>query len=149
MATTSETSTKTGQVGTFTRVMRILFIIFAWLFALCVLVQVFLAGMGVFDSATWFSVHVAFAHDFEFIPLLLLILALLGRFSRSIPLFSLLLIVQFALQYAFVQLSGSLGVLFLAAFHPVNAVIMFWVAQHVARRAMTYTFVGKKQTARE
>jgi len=145
MSTTSATQTSTFQVGAFTRVMRVLYIISAWLFALCILIQVFLAGMGVFDSATWFSVHVTFAHYFEFIAVLLLILALLGRFPRAIPLLSLLLIVQFALQYAFVQLSGQLGVIFLAAFHPVNAVVMFWVTQHVARRAMAYVSSAKKQ----
>ncbi|HEY3993869.1 MAG TPA: DUF6220 domain-containing protein [Ktedonobacteraceae bacterium] len=145
MSTTTATQTNTLRAGTFTRVMRILYIVSAWLFALCILIQVFLAGMGVFDSATWFSVHVAFAHNFEYIAVLLLILSLLGRFPRAIPLLSLLLIVQFALQYAFVQLSGQLGVLFLAAFHPVNAVVMFWVTQHVARRAMTYIASTKKQ----
>src|SRR5258708_34832173 len=77
--------------------------------------------------------------------LMLMILALLGRFPRVIPLFSLLLIVQFVLQYAFVRMSGQLGLFFIAAFHPVNAVVMFWVTQHVARRAMTYVASTKKQ----
>lgn len=144
MSTTTATQANTLQAGTFTRVMRILYIISAWLFALCILIQVFLAGLGVFDSATFFSAHIAFAHNFQYIAILLLILALLGRFPRAIPLFSLLLIVQFVLQYAFVRMSGQLGLLFIAAFHPVNAVVMFWVTQHVARRAMTYVASTKK-----
>jgi Family of unknown function (DUF6220) len=145
MSTTPTTQTTTFQVGAFTRVMRVLYIISAWLFALCILIQVFLAGLGVFGSATWFNVHVEFAHGFEYLTVLLLILALLGRFPRAIPLLSLLLIVQFALQYAFVNLSSQFSLLFIAAFHPVNAVVMFWVTQHVARRAMTYVSSAKRQ----
>ena len=126
------------QPGSFARAMRVLYIVFAWLFALCILIQVFLAGLGVFVSGTWFSTHMEFAHFFEGLPLFMLIVALLGRLPRSFPLLSLLLIVQFALQYAFVELAGSLNVAFLAAFHPVNAIVMFWVTVYVARRATAY-----------
>src|SRR5690349_18036952 len=112
--TAQATRIASAQPGAFTRVMRVLFIVFAWLFALCILIQVFLAGLDVFVSGTWFSAHMEFAHYFEGLPLLMLIVALLGRLPRSFPLFSLLLIVQFALQYAFVELAGSLNVAFIA-----------------------------------
>jgi len=52
MSTTTSTTTVPGQqkqVGTFTRVMRVLYVVFAWLLALCILIQVFLAGV----LATW------------------------------------------------------------------------------------------------
>jgi hypothetical protein len=131
----SVTQTVSHHPTIFVRAMRVLYVILAWLFALCILIQVFLAGLSIFESPGLISLHIAFAHTFEFIPILLLITALLGRFPRSIPLFSLLLILQFALQYAFVQLSGQFSEPFVAAFHPVNAVVMFWVTLYVARRS--------------
>lgn len=136
----SATTTTSPQIGSFTRVMRVLYIIFAWLFAICILIQVFLAGLNIFSPSatiTW-SLHISFAHYIEYIPILLIILALLGRFPRSLPLFSLLLLVQFVLQYAFIRVAPTVNVLALAAFHPVNAVVMFWVSIHVARRAGAY-----------
>ena len=122
------------QLGTFIFTARVLYIILAWLLALCILVQVFLAGLSIFVSPVLISLHVSFVHFFEGLPLLLLICALCGRLPRSISLLSLLLIVQIALQYAFIRLSGQLGRAAIAACQPVNAVSMFWVTLYVARR---------------
>lgn len=125
------------QIGSFARVMRVLFIAFAWLFVLGILVQVFLAGLNIFapsPSITW-NLHVNFAHFIEFIPLLLILFALLGRFPRAMWLLSLLLMVQFILQYAFIKLPPQINILALSALHPVNALVMFWVSIHVAWRA--------------
>lgn len=132
----SATQTASHRSIIFTRTMRILYVIFSWLFALFILIQVFLAGLSIFDSPGLISLHITFAHTFEYIPVLLFILALCGRFPRSIPLLSLLLIVQFALQYAFIRLSGQFSEPVIAAFHPVNAVVMFWVTLYVVRRSM-------------
>jgi len=46
-----------------------------------------------------------------------------------------LLFIQYEVQVALIELAGSLRWPVLAAFHPVNAVIMFWVAVTVARQA--------------
>jgi hypothetical protein len=46
-----------------------------------------------------------------------------------------LLFIQYELQVAFIELAGSLHWPVLAAFHPVNAVIMFWVSVTMARQA--------------
>ncbi len=136
----SAPQTTRSQVSSFQKTMRSLYVVLAWLFALCILIQVFLAGLSIFTSPTFWMTHVNFAHFFEYIPFFLLILALLGRLPRAITLLSLLLIVQFALQYAFIQSAGSLGIAAIAAFHPVNAVVMFWVALYVARRATPHAF---------
>ncbi|HEY0756919.1 MAG TPA: DUF6220 domain-containing protein [Ktedonobacteraceae bacterium] len=135
----------TARPGSFVRAMRGAYIGVSWLFALCLLVQFFLAGLGVFAGPEWFGVHAIFAFFFEFLTIIMLALALLGRFPRSIPLFSLLLIGQFFLQYTFIELGRSLNVIFIAAFHPVNAAIMLWVTIYVARRAMAIVAASKKQ----
>ncbi len=132
--------TTTSQIGSFKKTMRTLYVVLAWLFALCILIQVFLAGLSIFSSATYWRSHISFAHLFEYLPFFLFLLALLGRLPRAITLLSLLLVVQFALQYAFIESAGSLGIAVLAAFHPVNPIIMFWIALYIARRASAHTF---------
>jgi len=122
------------QVGTFTRVMRVLYVIFAWALALCLLIQVFLAGLGIFGSPSLLTLHTTFIHYFEFLPILLIILALLGRTRHALVWLSLLLQVQIELQYFFAHFPVSV----VAALHPVNAVIMFWITIHVARRGMKF-----------
>lgn len=101
------------------------------LFALCVLVQVYVAGMAVFvDPANW-SLHATFVHVFE--PLLVpaFVFGLLGRLPRLLKAAPVGLFVLVSVQYATAHLFGSL----VAAIHPVNAVFILGVAAVAARRA--------------
>lgn len=139
----STTSTVAGpaqhkQVGTFTRVMRVLYVVLAWVLALCLLIQVFLAGLGIFGSPALLSLHTTFVHFFEFLPILLIILALLGRTRHALVWWSLLLQVQIELQYFFAHFPVAV----VAALHPVNAVLMFWITIHLARRGRQFLQQG-------
>jgi hypothetical protein len=141
MSTTTSTTTvptSPKQVGTFTRVMRVLYVVVAWLLALCLLIQVFLAGLAIFGSPSLLTLHTTFIHYFEFLPFLLIILALLGRTRHALVWLSLLLQVQIEIQYFFAHAPASV----VAALHPVNAVIMFWITIHVARRGMAFVKQG-------
>ena len=141
MATTTSTTTgpvQQKQVGTFTRVMRVLYVVLAWVLALCILIQVFLAGLGIFGSPALLTLHTTFVHYFEFLPILLIILALLGRTRHALVWWSLLLQVQIELQYFFAHAPVSV----VAALHPVNAVVMFWITIQVARRSMKFVKQG-------
>lgn len=138
MATTSVID---KPIGSFAHITRVLFIIFAYLLALCILIQVFLAGLSIFSSPTYWAFHKTFVVYFEFLPLLLMILALLGRTRHALVWFSLLLQAQIVLQYVFVYLPISV----VAALHPVNAVIMFWLTIYVARLAMRLLKQGEYQ----
>jgi mercuric ion transport protein len=141
MSTTTSTTTVPAphkQVGTFTRVMRVLYVVFAWVLALCLLIQVFLAGLGIFGSPSLLSLHTTFIHYFEFLPLLLILLALMGRTRHALVWWSLLLQVQIELQYFFAHAPVSV----VAALHPVNAVLMFWITIHVARRGRQFLKQG-------
>jgi hypothetical protein len=108
----------------------------AWLFAICVAAQVFLAGMAVFNGPAWWSDHVTFIHLFEYVPLLMLLAAFLGKMPARIKWLSLLAFGLVALQYAFVAL-GSSSLPALAALHPVNALVIFWLAIRLAKGATT------------
>ena len=96
----------------------------AGVFTLCVLVQVYIAGMAVFvDPSNW-SLHATFVHVFEPLLVPMFICALLGRLSRLLKLAPVALFLLVSVQYATAILFGSM----VAAFHPVNAVVILLVA---------------------
>jgi len=100
----------------------------AYLFAVAIGVQVFLAGMSVFVGATWWLRHVLFGHIFGTFTVLLILLAFAARFPRRLLLLSALPLVLYMLQYGFITWAGPLGLTALSALHPVNALALFWVA---------------------
>jgi uncharacterized protein DUF6220 len=112
-----------------------------WLFVACCIVQVFLAGLGVFDDPAQFEAHRNFGYTFGFLVLVILIAAILGRLGRWQVGLGALLIVLFALQSVFVAFRESAPTI--AALHPVNgffiigiAILSGWTAW-TARRAVS------------
>lgn len=113
--------------------LRIAFVAVAWLFVACVVIQVFLAGLGVFAGAANFNLHRDFGYTFGWLTVVMLVLALAGRLGRRWIGLSALLLVLFAMQSVFVAFRADLPAA--AALHPVNALAIFYVAQLVARGA--------------
>lgn len=101
------------------------FVAVAWVFVACVVVQIYLAGLGVFDSPTAFITHRDFGYLFGILTLVLVVLAVLGRLPRLILGASILLLVLFALQSLFIALRDAPN---LAALHPVNGFAILLVA---------------------
>jgi mercuric ion transport protein len=122
------------------RVARLAYRWTAWLFVACVIVQFFLAGLGVFAGATNFSLHRDWGYTFGWLTIILLALALIGRMPRQAIGGALLLIVLFTLQSVFVGLRTSAPTI--AALHPVNAVAIFWVSTWLARSAAAWQEKG-------
>lgn len=112
------------------RVARIFYALLSSGFVVCVLVQVFFAGMGAF-GADW-SYHVAFGHLLEPLPLLMIPVAFVGRLSWALRLLPLGLIVLIGAQYALASATVPA-----AALHPVNAILIFLIGLCIARRAWT------------
>jgi hypothetical protein len=112
---------------------RFAFAAVAWLFLACVVVQFFLAGLGVFAGAENFEVHRQFGYLFGWLPVIMLVLAAVARLGRRWIGLSALLFFLFIMQSVFVVLRDSLPAI--AALHPVNAVAIFFIAQHVARES--------------
>jgi hypothetical protein len=106
----------------------------AWLLAIAVLAQIFLAGRAVFVGPDWWQKHRDFVHTFEWLSPLSVILAYLGRATRTVKLLAWATVVLLFLAYATAGLQSSLGRAGLAAFHPVNAALLFWTAIELARR---------------
>jgi len=97
------------------------------------LVQVFLAGRGVFDDPRMFLTHREFGYLLGWLTLLVLVLAVAGRQARRVTALSALLLVLFAFQSIFVALRTSQPQL--AALHPVNGFLVILVAIVIARTA--------------
>jgi hypothetical protein len=117
------------------RQIRMAFVITAWLFLACVVVQVFLAGLGVFAGSANFELHRNFGYLFGWLTLLLLMLGIAGRAGRGFIAPAVLILVLFALQSVFVALRADLPVA--AALHPVNGLAIFLVTFLVATRSLS------------
>ena len=101
----------------------------AWLFAGCVIVQVFFAGLAIFVDASRWLWHTSFVHAFEFLPFLMLIVAFIARLPVAIRWLTVALYGLIFLQYFTANVGGIAG-----AFHPVNALLLTWLALTVAAR---------------
>src|SRR5262245_41790247 len=106
----------------------------ACLFAVCILVQVFLAGMGVFDGPDKFETHRNFGYTFGWLTLVMVIIAAVGRLGRLLIGLSLLTLLQFFLQSILILFRESQPAI--AALHPVNGVLLLVVATAIARLAL-------------
>jgi len=105
------------------------------IFAACAVIQVFLAGLGVFDDPRAFVTHREFGYLFGWLTLAGLVLALVGRLPRRITGMSALLLVLFALQSVFVAVRTDLPAI--AALHPLNGFALLALAVVTARASWT------------
>jgi uncharacterized protein DUF6220 len=109
-------------------------------FVACTVIQVFLAGLGVFDDPGSFITHREFGYTFGWLTLVILVLAIVGRTGRRIIGLSVLLLVLFTLQSVFIALRTDMPAV--AALHPLNGFLIMltsivltrvsWQARHVA-----------------
>lgn len=102
-----------------------------WLFVACVVVQVFLAGLGVFAGKENFDLHRNFGYTFGWLALLLPLLALAGRLGARPTWLSFGVTLLFILQSVLAGLRADMP--YLAALHPVNALAIFWLSLTLAR----------------
>lgn len=103
------------------------------LFIACCVVQVFLAGLGVFDDPAAFATHAGFGYLFGWLTLAMLIVAIAARAPRGVTGLAVLLLAQFALQSVLVAVRTSQPAV--AALHPVNGFAILFVAAVLLRRA--------------
>lgn len=102
-------------------------------FVACAVLQIFLAGLGVFDDPKAFITHREFGYTFGWLTLVVLVLALLGREPRRVTGLCVLLLVLFALQSVFVALRVDYPAV--AALHPLNGFLILGTAVVITRRA--------------
>ena len=94
----------------------------AGLFAVCCIIQVFLAGLGVFDDERAFITHRDFGYILSLLPIVLAVLALVAGLPRRFAGLSALLFVLFILQSVFVAARENMPAV--AALHPLNGFLI-------------------------
>lgn len=135
------------QSSTGVRYSRLGFVGLSGLFVLCIALQVFIAGLALFvDPSSWRG-HITFVHFFEYLPILMLLLAIFGKLSRRARWQSLSLLGLIILQYATAKISGDFPSLrMVGALHPVIALILFWYSITCFRGAWSNVFKTGRST---
>jgi hypothetical protein len=110
----------------------------ALLFPACVVVQVFLAGLAIMVSGSFIGAHKSFGYVIIWFPLILLLLALVGRLPRSISGLTALLAVLAFLQPLLIKVPNALGLPILSALHPVNALVVFTLPLFLSYRVWQF-----------
>jgi hypothetical protein len=112
---------------------RYVFLAMVWIYVAAILFQVFLAGIGLFGAAKDFEPHAGLGWILHLVPVLLLIVAAVARVGSSLLWWTAaLLVVQFV-QPILATLRNDAPVA--AAFHPVLAVVIFWLALTIGLEA--------------
>jgi hypothetical protein len=112
---------------------RTVYVVLTWLFVIGLLVQVFLAGRGVFDNPLLFGTHRDFGYLLEIVPALLLIVGLVAGVGRRLSAFAIVAFLLFLLQSVLVAARDSSPTI--AALHPVNGFLIVLIAIAMAREA--------------
>lgn len=106
------------------------FVVVAWVFVACLVVQFFLVGLDVFEAIEG-ELHRDFAYTYGWLAPGLVLLAGLAGLPRRVMLRALALLVLYAIQTYLPLLADSLPGL--AAVHAANALLVFWVAVRLAQ----------------
>ena len=108
-------------------------LVVAWAFVAGVVVQVFLAGLGVFETSERFGTHAGWGYMLGLVPFLLMALAGFGQLGRRQVLYGVALFGMFILQSVFIAVRSDMPVV--AALHPVNGFAILLVSIVMAREA--------------
>lgn len=117
----------------------------AWLLVAGLVVQIFLAGLGVFRNAASFVTHRDFGYMLEALPFFLLILGLIARLGRRAALLAAGIFGLFLLQSILVVVRSSAPEV--AALHPVNGFLITFLAIVLARDAWLTRGAGAAEAA--
>ena len=116
-------------------------LVVAWLLVAGVVVQIFLAGLGVFRGSEAFANHRDFGFMLELLPLVLLLLGLVAGLGRRAALLAAGIFGLFILQPVFVGLRADAPEV--AALHPVNGFLIAFLSIVLARDA----WLGRRAAA--
>jgi hypothetical protein len=116
------------------RSVRFVYGLLAVVYFVCVILQVFFAGLGVFVNADDLQLHRVFANYFEFGSILMFLLSFLGRIRGGLRWLTLGLFALTSLQHLTIQVFSG----FLPAFHTVDALLLFGISMHLMKRSWSW-----------
>lgn len=108
--------------------------VLAWVFLVGVVVQTFYAGMGLFAGAENLEVHVGLGWTLHLVPIVMLIVGAVGRVGRRTMWWTAGLMAAVLVQPFLPAFRDSAPIV--AALHPVNALLIFWLALVIALRSL-------------
>ncbi|MFD1739585.1 DUF6220 domain-containing protein [Bacillus salitolerans] len=114
-----------------------MFFIFAVVFLITVSIQVYLAGYATFINPVKWQSHVVFVKVIEFLPVFMLIISFIGKLPNILKWQSVGLFILIMLMYATANIPNA------GAFHPVIALIMFWLSTLVVKNTWQLIFKYK------
>jgi hypothetical protein len=124
-------------------VARSVHLVVAWLLVAGLVIQIFLAGLGVFRDPASFETHRDFGYMLELLPIILLVLGVLAGLGRRPALLAAGIFGLFLLQSVFVGLREDAPEV--AALHPLNGFLITLLAIVLARDA----WIGRRATVTE
>jgi len=113
--------------------MQTVYLALAVLLTVGLVVQVFLAGLGVFDGPERFAMHRDFGFTLSILPLAMIVVGLIGRVGRRQVGLAALILVLFFVQSILVGVRGQMPAV--AALHPVNGFLILFLSIVAARDA--------------
>ena len=116
------------------------------LLAICILIQVFLAGLAVFWDAAQWAGHTGFSRVLIVISILILAISFIARLPHSLRLRSAGLLGIIILIAVSAKLPSEIG--YLSALHPVLAFLLFLGTVSLARKTDALTKDNKPQSAK-
>jgi hypothetical protein len=119
---------------------RFIFVAASWLLVAGLVVQVFLAGLGAFDSPERFELHSSFGFALQVLPFVMLLSGLAGGLGRRLVGLAGLIFVLFFVQSLLVSVRAEAPAI--AAVHPLNGFLILFVSIAVARGSLTARRVG-------
>ena len=123
----------------FQKVIRSIYRVLAWSIVGGLVLQIYLAGLGVFrfrtfgESQSYFGLHIEFGFLLGFGTLAMLILAILGGHNRSIIGRLVILLFLHFMQSVLLYVDESSALI--RALHPVNGIAIGWMSLWLARRS--------------
>ena len=112
------------------------FPVLAWGYLAALAVQVFFAGMYIFVGASNIELHRNMAHIIGITQALLILSVFVGRVPERRASFALLGLL--ILQGMLVHMGQWFGLWIIAAFHPVNALVLTYASFSLAKRSSAY-----------
>ncbi len=113
-------------------------------YLVCVILQVFFAGMGLFVENENLDLHRVFANYFEMGSIVMFLLSFFGRIRGGLRWLPLGLFVLTSLQHMTIQSFSG----FLPALHTVDALLLFWISIHLTKRSWPWLLLRRENPVR-
>jgi hypothetical protein len=127
------------------RPLATLYAVAASILVVGLVLQVFLAGLGVFDDPTFFLTHRDTGYTLEAVAFFVIVFAAIARAGRTQVGIAALIFGLFLLQSVFVAVRVSASAV--AALHPVNGFLIVLLSIVLARRAWAFARAPRSTAA--